>query len=845
MQRRARRCADGLNHAGRPSGDAGLPRVGSFGKLAALASQRNDSVPPIPAPARPRCCLALAILLALPAAAEAAGDAPACPVGVFKCPKKPASWEMCRKNDLLDFYVPGLPTEGDRNSVARAASALKVHSPDGTHYVLEEHAQIKQLDLLLRADKLTYDTETTDYSAEGNVRYQDRSLLLSADRAKGNNDLDRCTLEGVRYQLLGSRGNGVAQVAVMDDVDHARMTGATYSTCDVSDQQWAFQAREMDLDRAEGVGRGRDITFRVHNVPVLWLPYARFPLDDRRLSGFLYPNVGYSNRRGFDLTLPYYLNLAPNYDATLFPRLMSDRGVMLGAEFRYLTDHSTGSFNFEAIPHDSNVKDEQSQYGEQLPSSRWWYQWKDTTSISANWSAAVNINRVSDDRYFEDFGRGLYSAAVSFLPSSAYVYGHGDWWNASFGGDSNQITDPTLGKQFEPYRRLPRATFDAEKSFLGDLTAGVNSEFIAFGKSAYSQLDSGGLSNQIHPLEGQRLDVFPYLAYPIETSAYFIRPQIGYRYTTYDLSHLDATQNPLLSRTSPSRGVPIFSLDTGLVFERSLRFGDESWTQTLEPRAYYLRVPYRDQTDLPLFDTQEIPFSFGELFRTNRFVGADRQMDANNLSLALTTRFLENDTGEERISASLGQIHYFDDQRVQVPGPAPTYLPVPTTYSGSAYAGEIDLHLSDRWRIVLDQQWNPNTHRTDLSTFSVQNRFGSDGIVNLSYRYRRDFLEQVDLSAAIPLTPTWRLIGRENYALKDPLAAPTDPNGTGGRTLERFLGVEHDTCCVTWRVLARRWIHDVEGESDNAIYFEIEFKGVGSLGQKTDTFLRRGILGYQ
>ncbi len=477
------------------------------------------------------------------------------------------------------------------------------------------------------------------------------------------------------------------------------------------------------------------------------------------------------------------------------------------------------------------------KYNETLPSSRWWYQWQDTTSFTPNWGAAINLNRVSDDRYFEDFGRGLYSSAISFLPSSAYLNGRGSWWNASVGGDEYQITDPTLSSQYEPYRRLPRATFTAENALLGDLTAGVNSEFVAFSKS--------------DAVEGQRIDLFPYLSYPIETAAYFVRPQLGYRYTTYNLQNLQYANDPALIDHHPHTGTPVFSLDTGLVFERSLHFGDEAWTQTLEPRAYYLRVPYRDQTDLPVFDTQEIPFSFGELFRSNRFVGADRQMDANNLSLALTTRFLEDSTGTEalttrfledstgteRVSASIGQIRYFDDQRVQLPG-----VP-PTDFGGSAYAGEIDLHLSDRWRVVLDQQWNPNTHRTDLSTYTLQNKFGDNGIVNFSYRY--DFLEQIDVSAAVPITPSWRLIARENYALNDPLALPTDPRGRDGRTLERFIGIEHDTCCLAWRVIARHWINSIEGTADNAVYFEVEFKGVGSVGQKTDTFLRRGILGYQ
>ncbi|MGN6520553.1 MAG: LPS assembly protein LptD, partial [Dokdonella sp.] len=377
---------------------------------------------------------------------------------------------------------------------------------------------------------------------------------------------------------------------------------------------------------------------------------------------------------------------------------------------------------------------------------------------------------------------------------------------------------------YEPYRRLPRMTFSGQHALAGLLEGGIDAEAVAFSKD--------------HALDGRRVDLYPHLDLPLEGAAWFVRPELGYRYTSYGLDHLDQG-SPLLQGRHPSRGVPIFSVDSGLVFERSLDIAGEAYTQTFEPRAYYLRVPYRDQDDLPIFDTQEVPFTFSPLFRSNRVVGADRQMDANNLSLALTTRFLEDATGVERVSASIGEIRYFDDQRVQLPG-----VP-PTDFGGSTYAGEIDLHLNDRWRVVLDQQWNPNTHHTDLSTFTLQNRFGDGGVVNFSYRYRRDFLEQVDVSTAIPLSPSWRVIARENYALNDPLASASDPRGRDGRTLERFIGIEHDTCCLSWRVIARHWIRSASGEADNAIYFELEFKGVGSIGQQTDSFLRRGILGYQ
>ncbi len=745
-------------------------------------------------PFRSRRVLAVAISVVCSPAALAESAGPTCPIGVHACPKPALDWSLCPRNDLLDFRVADLPTTGDRALADTEVKGNQSRSTDGETYVLEGDASIRQLDQLIRADRFTYAQSTTAWTAEGNLRYQDRDMLMSARDGHGTTAPAAGTLNGVRYQLLSSRGNGRAEVVVMQDAEHAQLTGTTFSTCPLDTPGWEFVARDMQLDQANGVGTARDVTFRVGDVPVFWLPYATFPLDDRRKSGFLFPELGYNDERGFDFTIPYYLNLAPNYDLTLSPRLMTQRGLMLGGEFRYLVDRSRGNIELSWLPDDRETGDRRSLF-----------HWDNRSTFNATWGAEVNINRASDDRYFEDFGRSLNIAATSLLPSSAYLIGRGTWWNAGIGGDEYQITDPTLPGVAEPYRRLPRVTFNAEHTLAGGLDGGVRSEFVAFTKD--------------DALDGQRIDLYPYLAWPIEGAAYFVRPEIGYRHTSY---RLDRDEND-----SPQRGVPIASLDAGLRFERSLSLGGSGYTQTLEPRLYYLRVPYRDQDDLPLFDTQETPFSFGQLFRSNRFIGADRQMDANNLTLALTSRLIDDASGIERVSASFGQIRYFDEQRVQLPGrPA-------TDYSGSTYVGELDLRISDRWRATLGNQWNPNSDRTDLSSIGVQNRFGRDGVVNFSYRFRRDFLEQVDGSVLVPLGAAWRLVARWNYSLRD------------DATLEAFAGFEHDSCCVAWRILGRRYVHNIEGEATNALYFEVEFKGVGSIGQKTGDFLRRAILGYQ
>jgi LPS-assembly protein len=315
------------------------------------------------------------------------------------------------------------------------------------------------------------------------------------------------------------------------------------------------------------------------------------------------------------------------------------------------------------------------------------------------------------------------------------------------------------------------------------------------------------------------VDLYPYLAYPIERAGWFVRPEVGYRYTGYKLDRDE--------EDTPHRGVPIYSLDAGMVFERGFSLGNHAWTQTLEPRLYYLRVPYRNQDDIPVFDTQLVPFTFGQMFRTNGFVGADRQADANNLTLALTTRVLDDGSGDERLSASIGQIRYFDEQRVQLPGVKPT------DWNGSAYVGNLTLSLTPRWRLTVDQQWNPNSDRTDLSAVGVQHRFGAEGVLNLSYRFRRGFIEQADASALIPIGNQWRIVARNNYSLNE------------SKTLERFVGLERDSCCTAWRVVAREWVRNVEGELDKALFFEIEFKGVGAFGQRSEDFLTRAVRGYR
>ena len=764
---------------------------------------KDRLVPPRrPQPPKPRAIALAVALTALPAmAAVAQTSGVVCPLGAFTCPLRHDDFSLCRKNDLLDFYVPGLPPTGDASLSPSDVQADRAESPDSNVFHLYGDVRLQRLDQLLRADRVDYTQDTTEYVAQGNVRYQDRNELMSADSMRGTTAPESGVADNVRYQMLASRGNGTAkQVKVLDE-DHALYSQGSFSTCDPSDRVWEIRSNDMAADQTTGIGRAHDVTLRVKGVPILWLPYMRFPINNERQSGFLYPEFGNNSHAGFYFALPYYFNLAPNYDATLTPRYYSKRGLMLGGEFRYLLGGSSGILQFDYLPHDQVTDNDRN-----------FVHFQDTTPLIPHWVFNAHINHVSDKDYFQDFGNDLTNASRTLIGSSAYITGSGDWWDAGLGVDSWQITDPSIPDSAEPYKRLPRLYFDADRPIgpLGGPEWGLHAEATRF----YSPFR----------INGERADIYPYISWPMQGAAWFVRPELGYRYTKYNL------ERPVTGSTTstPSRGLPIFDLDAGLIFERdNVNLFGNSYTQTLEPRIYYLRVPYRDQRDLPLFDTVPLTFDFWQLFTTNRFSGADRQEDANNLSLALTTRLLD-DNGVEKLSASIGQIHYFEPQRVQL-----SPLAQPSDFTGSDYVANLNLSLSDNWRLTTSHLWNVQTGVTDVSTVGIQRRLGETGVFNFSYRYRQKQLEQVDVSSEIPVSDRWKLVGRYDYSLKD------------RKAVEAFAGVEWDSCCTAIRVLTRRYVRDYQGDLTNAIYFEVEFKGLGGYGGQTETFLQHAIMGYQ
>lgn len=683
----------------------------------------------------------------------------------------------------------------------------------------EGNVALRRGDQFLGSRTLTYDKKDNTYLAKGDVRYQDAGMRLVAESAQGNQDTDTHHIEDVKYQLVSRRGNGGADHIDMHGAQGA-LFGATYSTCPPEDRGWELRAERIDVDTEAGTGVAHNAVLRIGKVPVLYVPWFPFPIDNRRSTGLLYPSISMSGKNGFDYRQPYYVNLAPNYDLTLIPRLMTNRGFQLGTEFRYLTDGGGGIFNAAYLPSDKlTSRDQVEETAEFIANGyplsnrrgkdRSAFSFIGKQSIFPGWEARANIKWISDPRYLEDFSKNLYEASPFMLTSAIGLFGHGTNWTAGFAADHHELADYTLREGNMPHDRLPRAWVNWDQPLGRWLSAGIDAEAVRFH----------------HPTRagGSRLDVKPFISMPLSGASWFATPTLAWRYTGYQLDErLAAT----LGQESPSRSLPIASLDAGLFFDRETTIQGQSFLQTLEPRLFYLRVPYRDQSNLPLFDTRPLTFSWGQLFRDNRYTGADRQTDANQVTLAVSTRLLRQSDGREKLSASFGQIRYFDDSRVTVPGESPVER------GKSAWIADATYAINDRWSAGASYQWDPKFRRKDLASFRARYLIGDTGIVNLGYRYRRDLLEQVDFSVLYPLTPAWSVVGRYYFSLKD------------RQLLEGIIGLQWDNCCMAVRLVGRRYVSNTLGELNNGIKLEIELKGLGSAGPDTESRLRRAILGY-
>ena len=569
-----------------------------------------------------------------------------------------------------------------------------------------------------------------------------------------------------------------------------------FTTCPVDNPSWQLHARDIAFDTNAGLGTAHGVKLDFKGVPILYSPYFSFPIDDQRKSGFLIPNIGQRDRTGLDLSAPYYVNIAPNLDDTVQPRYMSKRGLQVRNEFRYLMRGTTGQLNFEYLPNDDETHE-----------TRQYIDFRQQTHFGDEWRLNVNIEEVSDDTYFEDLGRNLAVASQTHLNRFVDLTYYAPSWSLLSRIQDYQTIDSTLPDEQRPYQRQPQMVFAGR--WLGPrIGFDAVTELVNFDRNV--------------GVTGWRLDSTDEFSMRFARAGMYLTPAVAWRQTNYWLDQ--GTLAPGADSTL-SRGLPVESIDTGMRFERET--GESGRLQTLEPRMLYVRVPFVDQSQLPVFDTIVPDFNLIQLFRKYQFVGPDRVADTNQLSFGVTTRLIDA-SGSERLTATLGQTRYLEAQHVSLPGATPN------SANASDYVAEMSL---DRqvWNLDLGFQWNSQTDSTARAETRFEYRPQNDRLFGFGYRFRRDLLEQGDVSVVWPVTDKWRILGSYSYSFLEQQA------------LEQFVGWEYDACCWRFRAVGRRYVGRT-GQQDSSITFQLELKGLSQKSQRNrrpEELLDRGILGYR
>lgn len=686
--------------------------------------------------------------------------------------------------------------------------ADRIQGRDQVETVAEGHAVLERDGNTLTADRLTYWPLDDEMEAEGNVELRQEQDWIAGPKLRMKIEDRIGYFEQPRYTLRRQPPTGgstlrapVAGSGKAERIDFAgegvyRLTRGTYSTCAAPDPDWYAKAQKLNLDYNAEIGEARNATVYFKDVPFLYAPWLNFSLNNQRKSGFLSPTYGTTSNSGIEVTLPFYWNIAPNMDATLSPRAMARRGLQLNTEFRYLEPNYSGMSRVEYLPRDQLTG-----------TSRSAYSFQHQHNLGHGFSGNINVNGASDDTYFTDLSSRLSVVTqTNLLRQGSLSYG-GGWWNATLMAQRYQTLQDPAAPVGVPYYRLPQFLVTAARP---DLPAGLAFNF------------TGEFVNFSHPtqVEGKRTLLYPQLALPLQTAAFFATPKLGLHLTRYSLERTDPG-NPV----QINRRLPIASFDSGVILERNIEWFGRAQTQTLEPRLYYLYVPSRDQAKIPVFDSALADFNFAQIFSENRYGGNDRIGDANQLTAALISRLIDPETGAERIRAAIGQRYYFSGQSVTLPGEAPRNDR--KTDILAAFAGQVFAHA------YLDAGWqySPSYQRTERLNLSARYQPEIGKVINAGYRYTRDQFGQVDISGQWPLLGGWHGVGRYNYSTKD------------RRLIESLGGLEYDGGCWVLRLVAHRLATQTQ-KTSSAFFVQLELNGFARIGSNPLDMLKRSIPGY-
>ncbi|MEI7995251.1 MAG: LPS assembly protein LptD [Methylococcaceae bacterium] len=733
-------------------------------------------------------------------------------------------WESCSVGTGTNRnFVPGADKRETSPMDVKSNYAEVFDNEIGSY---SGNVKMTRADQQSSSNTANYDSVSEVLDLHGNVYYSEDELALSSESATLNLASDQAKLRNVKFITPTTPLRGRAQVFYRDSKTLSRYKDVAYTSCRPGNQDWVVHASELKMNKISGKGSAKNPWIEFKGVPVFYSPYLSFAIDNRRTSGFLSPSFGSTRTSGFNIKTPFYWNIAPNYDATLIPHELTKRGPLLAGRFRYLTEQSNGKVAMEIMPHDQI-----------LNKARYLGSIKNASQLTDRIHSNLDLNYVSDKTYFANLGNALSFSNFNYLRSYADINYANQGISFTTQVQNYQSINASTPDAALPYRKLPQMNLNLDHAFqFMPLYTAMENEYVYFQHSTL--------------VNAQRLNTKPSVSLPLQTASAFFTPRVSLQHTQYFLNSGQAQPGTPTTDTSISRTLPILSADSGLFFERNFDIAQNKYLHTLEPRLFYLYVPYTNQQNIPLFDSALYDFQYGSMFRENSFSGTDRIQDANQVTTALTSRLVDEKEGLERIKFSVGEIFYFRDRLVTTPG-----SPVQTS-NYSNVVTELNSQLTKNLAITTGLQWNPQFNEIQRGNAALHFSNESNEIFNAGYLYRRNPLIpdrtndviQTDVSLRWPIYDKWFAVGRWQYSL------------LYNTTQDGMFGLEKENCCWRFRIVGRHYINNINnnpllftstanlaptGTAQNGIFFQIELKGLTGIGDNLDNFFAKTIYGYR
>jgi LPS-assembly protein len=735
---------------------------------------------------------------------------------------------------------------------------------------LTGNVEIERGTFRLTSDQLSFyrdsQTKNVEYAtAQGHVLVEEPSARLYGTEANIDLLKEQIEIQNAQYRVYSAHGRGSASSISQQRNYPLYLNDVTYTTCAPDDNFWEIRAKTVSLDQESNRGVARDAWVYIKDVPIAYSPYLSFPLSKERKSGLLAPSYVNSTNAGFEFSQPYYFNLAPNYDDTLTANWYSKRGFQLQNEFRYLLNSNEGVFYAEWLPDDPEfahfqetnlmgAPDSHDPRTEALRSAstdRQAVYFNQEGQLSSQWLMNVNFEYVSDDNYLSDLNPQYFDLNNRTLEREIETeYFSKNWSLYGRALDYQNLQPFDASIQQESYNVLPQFFLMGEYP---DDDTGLHYGLLT---QASIFTHDNALFTDDPVTQGNRYGLTPEISWPWRSSYGYINPRAQLSFMDYDLN-LGTTDEEINNPENPTRTLPIIDIDSGLFFDRSLSLFGNNYSQSLEPRLFYLYVPNRNQNDLPNFDSELMEFNFRQLFRTNRFSGYDRIGDANQLSYAATSRFTNTSTGKERARVSLGQILYFEDREVTT---CDTEI-VPNCINDedpthdrdySPFVSEFYYYITDNWSGLVELQWDPNTvtsleqRRLQIDYQDEHNRLLSLGYSFIAqgnpdpdqpFDSSQNNLEQVDAAFGLQILPRWNVLAGIEYDMTNKFA------------VESFAGVEYENCCWAIRAGTQRYLtinsNENDQQFDEEYFIQFSLKGLASVGNSPGGLFSNELQGYK